>query len=188
MAKNLNRKQQAKVIRTFRKIHRILGATLFIFFFIVAVSGLLLGWKKNSNNYLLSKTYNGTSVEFKEWQSIDSLYKNAVYFYKKHITTAAQPEIQRIDVRKKDGTIKFVFSNYYGIQIDGTTGNLLHIERRRSDFIEAIHDGSILDVYFKTKGKPIKLIYTTVIGLALLLFTITGFWLWLGPKRMRKRA
>jgi len=83
---------------------------------------------------------------------------------------------------------KLIFKNYYGIQVDGATGNLLHIERRRSDFIEGIHDGSVLDVYFNTKGNPIKLIYTTIMGLALLLFTITGFWLCLGPKRMRRRT
>ncbi len=63
---------------------------------------------------------------------------------------------------------------------------LLHIERRRSDFIENIHDGSILDYYFDTTGEYIKLVYTTIIGLALLTFTITGFWLWYGPKRMRR--
>ena len=66
------------------------------------------------------------------------------------------------------------------------TGELLHIEKRRSDFIEKVHDGSILDYYFKTGKEPFKLVYTTVMGLALLIFTVTGFWLWYGPKRMRK--
>jgi hypothetical protein len=55
------------------------------------------------------------------------------------------------------------------IQLDGATGKL-HIERRRSDIIEKIHDGSIVDDYFKTGNGFFKLFYTTVMGLAL--FTI----------------
>ena len=188
MTRNPRKKKQAKVLRTFRKVHRVTGATLFVFFFVVSISGLLLGWKKNSNDILLSKTYKGTSSELKKWLPLDSLYLNAKQYFEQHISKELPSEVDRIDIRKEDGTAKFIFKNYYGIQVDGAKGNLLHIERRRSDFIEGIHDGSVLDVYFNTKGNPIKLIYTTIMGLALLLFTITGFWLWLGPKRMRRRT
>ena len=41
--------------RWYRKIHKWIGSFLFIFFFFTAVTGLLLGWKKNSNGYLLAK-------------------------------------------------------------------------------------------------------------------------------------
>jgi uncharacterized iron-regulated membrane protein len=187
MSRNPNRKRQAKVIRAFRKVHRITGATLFIFFFVISVSGLLLGWKKNSNDYLLSKTYQGSSTELKNWLPLDSLLTNAKHYLQENIADVSQPKVERIDVRKEQGTVKFVFQKYYGVQVDGATGKLLHVERRRSDFIEGLHDGSFLDTYFNTSGNPIKLMYTTVMGLSLLLFTITGFWLWLGPKRMRKQ-
>ena len=94
-----------------------------------------------------------------------------------------------IDIRKDKGMVKFVFVDHFlGVQLDGATGRLLHIEQRRSDIIENIHDGSILDYYFQTKGEPIKLAYTSIMGFALLTFTITGFWLWYGPKRMRKNT
>ncbi|MGB5317310.1 MAG: PepSY domain-containing protein, partial [Robiginitalea sp.] len=96
-------------------------------------------------------------------------------------------KLDRIDIRKNNGMVKFVFADHYwGVQLDGATGQLLHIERRRSDFIENIHDGSILDNYFGTKQGQIKLVYTSVMGLALLTFTVTGFWLWYGPKQMRR--
>jgi hypothetical protein len=86
-------------------------------------------------------------------------------------------------------SVNFVFNNHFwGIQIDCATGKLLHIEERRSDYIEKIHDGSIIDFYIGNKGGQFKLVYTSIMGLALLTFTITGFWLWYGPKRMRKRA
>ena len=93
MSKNPNRKKQAKIIRGFRKVHRFTGATLFIFFFVVSISGLLLGWKKNSNDYLLSKTYEGTSTEFKNWLPIDSLQTNATAYFLEHISDEIAPTI-----------------------------------------------------------------------------------------------
>ena len=187
MSKNPNRRKQAKVLRAFRKVHRFTGATLFVFFFFVSITGLLLGWKKNSNDYLLAKTHQGSSTVLKNWLTLDSLLVNARSFLGQHVAESNDFKVVRIDVRKEKGTVKFVFQNYYGVQVDGATGKLLLLERRRSDFIEGIHDGSYLDVYFNTTGNPIKLVYTTVMSLSLLLFTITGFWLWLGPKRMRKQ-
>lgn len=185
---NEKRKKQAKLLRTFRKVHRMTGAALFVFFFIVAITALLLGWKKNSYGIILSKTQTGTSIDLKKWLPLDSLHQKATSYLLDSVSDELSIAIERIDVRKNKGIVKFVFANYYGVQLDGVTGNLLLIERRRSDFIEGIHDGSVLDVYFKTNGNPIKLVYTTIMSLSLLTFTITGFWLWLGPKRMRKSA
>ncbi len=46
MAKHNKRKKKAKSLRVSRKIHRTLGAVLFIFFIFISVTGALLGWKK----------------------------------------------------------------------------------------------------------------------------------------------
>ncbi|MEO0002203.1 MAG: hypothetical protein RL766_2249, partial [Bacteroidota bacterium] len=46
MTEQKGRQGQAKILRIFRKVHRLTGAFLFIFFFVVSVTGLLLGWKK----------------------------------------------------------------------------------------------------------------------------------------------
>lgn len=182
------RQQQAKLLRIFRKVHRKTGALLFVFFFFISVSGLLLGWKKHSNGIILSKSYQGTSTNLKDWLPIDRLHKNACKILHDSISPKLSSKIDRIDIRKNKGMVKFVFEDHYwSIQLDGATGQLLHIGQRRSDFIENIHDGSILDRYFETTNGQIKLVYTSVMGLALISFTITGFWLWYGPKRMRKK-
>ena len=165
------RQQQASTLRLFRKLHRFTGAALFIFFFIVAVTGTLLGWKKHSNGVLLAETQSGTTSDLSKWLPLDTLQQLAIGYAHMHI----------------DKNV-FVFAEgFWGIQVDGATGKLLSIERRRSDFVEKIHDGSILDEVFNTSNGQIKLIYTSIMGLALLIFTITGFWLWYGPKRMRKQ-
>ena len=184
-----SRIKRARILRLFRKIHRTTGALLFVFFFIVSISGLLLGWKKNTGGVILAKSYSGLSTDLKDWISIDSLHKKACKIFRDSISSSRSLELERIDIRKDKGMVKFIFTDgFWGIQLDGSTGDLLNIERRRADFIEKIHDGSVLDYYFNTGGGQIKLFYTTVMGIALLIFTITGFWLWYGPKRMRKKS
>ncbi|MFZ1497354.1 MAG: PepSY domain-containing protein [Saprospiraceae bacterium] len=181
------RHQQAKVIRNFRKIHRITGACMFFLFFFVSITGLLLGWKKNSGGFILPKTYQGTSTNLQDWKPLDSLHTIACKVLQDSISSNISTKLERIDIRKEKGMVKFVFAtDYLGVQLDGATGKLLHIEKRWSDMIENIHDGSILDIYFNTNKGIFKLVYTTIMGLALLTFTITGFWLWYGPKLMRK--
>ncbi|HLM00874.1 MAG TPA: PepSY-associated TM helix domain-containing protein [Pyrinomonadaceae bacterium] len=179
-------KRQAKILRLTRKIHRALGAFLFVFFFIVAVSGLLLGWKKHTGGVILAKSYAGKSTNPQDWLPVHVLQEKANRIAREQISPDLPLELDRIDIRPDKGMVKFVFINgYWGIQLDCTTGELLHIERRRADFIENIHDGSILDYLLGMKDGELKLVYTSVTGFALLTFTITGFWLWFGPKRMR---
>lgn len=187
MGKDTKRQRQAKFLRWFRKVHRATGAALFIFFFFISITGLLLGWKKHSGGVIMSKSYKGTSTDLKDWLPIDSLHTLANTYLLKTISPDLSTEIDRIDVRKEKGMVKFVYENHFwGLQLDGATGKLLHTERRYSDLIEHIHDGSILDDYLGTSDGQIKVFYTSVMGIALLIFTITGFWLWYGPKRMRR--
>lgn len=189
MGKDTKRQRQAKLLRWFRKVHRATGAALFIFFFLISITGLLLGWKKHSRGVILSKSYNGTSTNLRDWLPLDSLQNLANSYLLETISPNLSTEIDRIDVRKEKGMVKFVYVNHiWGLQLDGATGQLLHTERRYSDLIEKIHDGSILDKYLGTSNNQIKVFYTTVMGIALLIFTITGFWLWYGPKRMRRNT
>lgn len=178
--------RQARTLRLFRKIHRTTGALLFAFFFVLACTGLLLGWKKHSGGFIMPRTYTGTSTDMREWLPVSVLHQRAVAVARDSISPDLSLELERIDIRPDKGMVKFVFvEGYWGVQLDCATGNLLHIERRRSDFIENIHDGSILDDLTGTQDEQIKLVYTSMMGVALLTFTITGFWLWIGPKRMR---
>lgn len=183
---NPKRKSQARLLRIFRKVHRWSAISLFIFFFIISISGLLLGWKKHSGGVILPKTYTGTSSDFKEWLPLDSLSAIAGSALKKQVGQNISLELDRMDIRQEKGVAKFVYANHYwGVQVDGATGEILHIGKRNSDMFENIHDGSILDRAIGTSNGQIKLFYATLMGLSLLTFTVTGFWLWYGPKRMK---
>ena len=173
----------------FRKIHRWSAISLFFFFFILSISGLLLGWKKHSGGVILPKTYTGTSTNFSEWLPLDSLSVIAGEALLDHTGKDLSLELDRMDIRQAKGVAKFVYSNHYwGVQVDGATGEILHIGKRNSDMFENIHDGSILDRFLGTSNGQIKLFYSTIMALSLLTFTTTGFWLWYGPKRMQRMA
>lgn len=181
-------RRRARILRASRRIHRTAGALLFVFFFVVACTGLLLGWKKNSGGVILAKTYQGTSSDLKDWLPIHVLHQKAVGVVRQSVSPGLSPELDRVDIRPDKGVVKFVFvEHYWGVQLDGATGEVLHIERRRADFIENVHDGSVLDYLAGTDGQ-IKLAYTSVMGAGLLTFTATGFWLWYGPKRFRAKS
>ncbi len=187
MTRTNSRKKQAKFLRIFRKMHRITGVFLFLFFFIISVTGVLLGWKNMSNGFILPEAQKGVSSNLNNWLPMDSLHQKACYVLQDSISSTISLELERIDIRKNNGMVKFVFENHYWeVQLDGTTGELLQLSIRQSDFIENIHDGSFLDNYFGTSKHLIKVVYTSIMGMALLLFTITGFWLWYGPKKMKR--
>jgi uncharacterized iron-regulated membrane protein len=184
--KRNKRQGQAKVLRDFRKVHRTTGAVLFIFFFVISITGLLLGWKKNSGGLLLADSKKGSTTDVRQFMAVGLLQEKAFFYLKKEVGNEVSLELNRIDMRPDKGMVKFVFEEgYWGVQLDAATGELLQVERRRADFVENIHDGSYLDAYFETGNGVFKLVYTSIMGLALLIFTITGFWLWYGPKRMR---
>ncbi|WP_031428862.1 PepSY domain-containing protein [Flavimarina sp. Hel_I_48] len=189
MTEPTSRKKQAKFLRTTRKVHRIMGILLFVFFIVISVSGILLGWKKHSNGVLLPATTKGTSTELAEWLPLQELEERAFQVLHDSVDDNLSLSLDRIDVRKEKGIVKFIFAEHLNsIQLDGATGKVLQIGIRRSDFIERVHDGSILDDYFNISNGFIKVTYTTMMGIALLLFSLTGFWLWYGPKRMKNAA
>lgn len=181
----MDTKQQASLLRRFRALHRCTGALLFFFFFWVAISGFFLGWKKHSGGVILPDTQRGEGRELAEWLPVDSLGKLAVAALNTELPGLAT-EIDRMDIRPGKGVAKVRFDGHYAeVQVDGATGKILQIAVRRSDWLEAIHDGSIVESWLGLNGGYFKVFYTSVMALALLLFTVTGFWLWYGPKRLR---
>jgi uncharacterized iron-regulated membrane protein len=180
-------RKRAVKIRKIRRIHRIAGIYFFIFILIITLTGLLLAWKKNSAELISVSTKKGTATQLEEWMPLADLTKIAIDHYKAEFSAKDVHQPDRMDVRPSSGTIKFLFSNnYYEIQLDATTGDLLHSGYRVSDIIENIHDGSIIDKFLGTKHQIVKLIYSTLLGLATLTFAITGFWVWNERNKIRQ--
>lgn len=90
-------------------------------------------------------------------------------------------DIQRVDVRPAKGMLKVWAKSGWEIQLDTATGELLQVAYRRSDLIEAIHDGSFFHRW-------VKLGIFLPAGVVLLLLWLTGLYLFFLPILRRRRA
>lgn len=183
----MNRKKHASILRFTRKVHRTMGIVLALLFLVMAISGLLLGWKKHSFGIMLPKSQKGISTNIIDWMPMDSLHQIATKTLHEKVDPNISLELDRIDARPDKGMMKFLFvEGYHEIQLDATTGEVLNIDRRISDLIEEIHDGSIVDKWLNIESGIFKVFYNTLMGLSLFLFVVTGVWLWVGPKVMKR--
>lgn len=172
----MNLDSLVRSLRQFRTLHKWIGISIVLFMFISAVTGLLLGWKKNVD-VLQPPVQKGLSTDVAEWVSYEVVVRSADRALDSVLHEKSG--IERIDARPDKAIIKVIYLNYWEVQIDGKSGRALSVAPRHADWIEHIHDGSIISEGF-------KLLYTNYIGWGLLVMSITGFWLWYGPRRIRK--
>lgn len=88
-------------------------------------------------------------------------------------------DVNRLDIRPGRGLVKLRANNGWELQIDWATGEPLLLAYRRSDIIEALHDGSFFHEWMK---------YGVFLpaSLVLLLLWVSGVYLWLGVNRARR--
>lgn len=173
-------KSKVKALRLYRVFHRWLGIPLIIFFFIIGITSILLAWKKKAE--LLPPTLK-TSVENGTWILPSEMVQIGEQEMEK---LGLNPEVDRIDIRPDKGIAKVTFTSHFTeVQLDGYSGEVLSVSTRHSDWIEKVHDGSIIDYYW-TGEEGAKLTYSTLTSLGLILMSISGFYLWYFPKRIRK--
>lgn len=167
-----------KTLRDFRIWHRYIGLMIAILIFVSALTGVFLALKKDID-LLQPPTQKGVSKDLKEWKPLAELATIATAaFYKKYPDQKNNP-IDKMDVRPQKGVVKVLFEGgWWEVQIDGASGEVKSIARRHSDWIEALHDGSIISDGF-------KLVSMNVLGFGLLFMLMTGLWLYYGPKRYR---
>lgn len=167
-----------KSLRDFRVFHRWVGLTLAVFLVISAVTGVLLALKKEVD-IIQPPTQKGVSKNLTEWKSLDEINLLAKEALIKAYPKQKNNDISRMDVRPSKGIVKVLFKEgNWEVQIDGKSGEVKSIEKRYSDWIESLHDGSIVSDLF-------KLISMNFLGIGLVFLVGTGFWLWFGPRRVR---
>ena len=143
------------------------------------MTGILLSWKKEFD-VIQPATQKGASKELQDWKPMHELADIAsTHFYQIYPTQNDNP-IARLDVRPSKGIVKVFFENeYWEVQVDGSSGAILSVAQRNSDWIESIHDGSIISDLF-------KLISMNFLGVGLIMLLSSGWWLWYGPGLIRK--
>ncbi len=177
-------KKYVKSLRSFRVWHRYLGISLAVLLLISAVTGILLSLKKEID-ILQPATQNGKTELLADWKPLHELAEiGSSHFYEK-FPEQKNNVIDRLDVRPSKGIVKILFEEgHWEVQVDGASGAILSVAKRNSDWIESLHDGSIISDLF-------KLIAMNFLGIGLILLMSTGLWLWYGPglvRRWKKRS
>ncbi|MBX2874208.1 MAG: PepSY domain-containing protein [Saprospiraceae bacterium] len=166
-------------LRKYRVYHKYFGLSLAILLLISALTGIFLAWKKDVN-WIQPPTQKGESQELQDWKPISELADLAETAFQTAYPDLPTNPIDRIDVRPSKGIAKVLFEKgWWEVQIDGTSGEVLSIAKRHSDWIEKLHDGSIVSDLF-------KLITMNGLGVGLIILMVTGTWLWYGPRLFRK--
>ncbi len=159
-----------------RKLHRWATVLILLPFLIVLVSGLLLQVKKEFD-WIQPPTQVGSAsgapaLSFPDILTAAGEVPNA------EIDTWA--DVDRLDVRPDKGVVKVRGLNGWEVQMDARTGEVLHVAPRRSDVIEAIHDGS----WFHDRAKLWVFLPSAVLVLGL---WVTGLYLFALPYWVRWR-
>lgn len=167
----------AKSIRGYRKIHKYAGLILALLLTISAITGILLGWKKQVD-LLQPPTQKGISTDASNYASVEEMMVVAGQAVDSLGLSVAN--LDRLEYRATKGIAKAVFdTGNWEVQIDATNLNVLSVAKRHSDWIEQLHDGSIISEVFKVTSM-------NLLGLGLLLLMFSGLWLWYGPRKIRK--
>ena len=160
-----------------RKSHRWGAVVVAIPFLIVLVTGLILQLKKEWH-FVQPPTQKGAKLQ------LDISFAQ-VLSQSQQVPEAAiktWEDVERLDVRPDKGVIKVQAKNHYEIQLDSQNGEILQVAYRRSDWLEAMHDGS----WFHESAKLYIFLPSAVIVLVLWVSGLYLFFLPVGVKMTRK--
>lgn len=153
-----------------RTVHNWISIFIAMPLLLVIVSGLFLMFKKDVE-WIQPPSVRGESTQT-PMVSHDDLLKSATSV--EQTKDLKWSDFERIDYKTDRGMVKFMTVEGWEIQVDTTTGSVLSVKERRSDFFEKLHDGT----YF---GDWVK--YYILIPSAFCLFTlwITGLYMFIYP-------
>ena len=150
-----------------RKVHYWAAAIIAIPALVLLASGLLLQSKKHWS-WVQPTEHRGTGkVPVIDLNQVLQSVRNDP-----ELGVTTWDDVNRIDVRPGRGVAKVWLHSGYEVQVDLGTGRIMHTAYRRSDLIEAIHDGSFFG------GDWVKLGVFLPTGMTLLLLWGTGIWMW----------
>lgn len=151
----------------FRKIHHWGSFVIALPLIIMIGAGILLMLKKEIE-WIQPSSHKGSEKELVPMASMQDLFTAAKSI--EHAQFSSWGELVRADLKPGKGIIKFVSATHWEVQVDTSTAKVLHVAKRRSDVIEAIHDGS----YF---ADWMKLGLFLPVGIILFILWLTGVYL-----------
>jgi uncharacterized iron-regulated membrane protein len=169
--------KKVRSLRKTRPFHRFFGLVLSLLILISAGTGIFLSLKKEAE-FLQPSSRQAEVTSLEDWLGIDQLALKAQDALLDSLLIQ-NITIDRLDVRPDKGLAKVRFEDDWEVQIEGSTGKILNIGKRHADWIERIHDGSIISDGF-------KLVSMNLLGFGIIFLSLSGLWLWYGPKLVKR--
>ena len=160
-------------LKTHRQLHRWTAILTLLPLGLMMASGVLLQFKKDWT-WIQPATQRGAGT-------VPAIGFEAILEACRGVEEAGiqgWTDIDRLDVRPGRGVVKVQGKNHWEIQVDTETGRVLQAAYRRSDWIEALHDGSALSPAVK------RWIFLPA-GIVALVLYLTGCRLLIRKKRAR---
>ncbi len=158
-----------------RKLHRVGAIVIAGPLIVVIVSGILLDFKKQLD-WIQPPTQHGQVAALSlPWNQVLEAVKAVP-----EVNVQGWDDISRIDARPGKGLLKVRCESGWEVQLDGTSGEVLLSQKRRSDWLEGLHDGS----WFHSN---VKWFIFLPAGLLLGLLWATGLYLWWLPVKVRRK-
>lgn len=153
-----------------RFVHNWLSIIVVLPILLILITGILLVLKKDVD-WIQPPTKKGQSIATPTLSMTDILAKvNAT----EQGRNLEWHEFERIEFKPSKGIVKFITSDLWEIQVDPTMGDILSVKKRRSDFIESLHDGSFF-------GSAMKYIMSLPSAIILLILCLTGLYMFFLP-------
>jgi hypothetical protein len=173
-------------------VHLWLGVIFTIALIVIAVTGVLLNHKRGLG--LMPDVAHKTDQPFAAALPLSRLAEIAMDTIARAAGTAGEAaqgegalnagaDVDRMDVRPRDGFVKVRMRDASSteVTVDLATGRVLHVGPRGDVFLEKLHSGEIF-------GGLRWVLLSDAAAIALVITLLTGYWLWLVPKRPRPEA
>ncbi len=159
----------------FRKSHRWGAIVVAVPFLVVILSGILLQLKKEFTWIQPATEKGAKKVPALSFEQILAAAQS-----RPEAGVQSWDDIERLDVRPRDGVVKVQCKSSWEVQVDLKSGEAVQSAYRRSDLIESIHDGS----WFHDTAKLYIFLPTAIIVLGL---WFTGIYLFVLPLAVKWR-
>ena len=167
------------------EVHKWIGITAGIVLLLSTVTGFLLLIKKDYD-WIQPSSMQGTPGTPEERIGFAAIY-DTVFNHRSQEFPDGFPafrtheDIERFDIRPDKNLVKIRSHNdFYELQLDFTTGEVLSYKKRWSDIFEQLHDGQLIAAWWHDLAMPI-------IAVAFALMVFTGYLIWLWPKYVKRR-
>lgn len=139
---------------------------------VICITGIMLNHKQPLG--LMPDVENPGTQPLSGALSIDELVARA----REAVAAGGEaPEVDRMDVRPRDGLVKVRFDDRVvtEVTLNLATGSVLQVGERNDVFLEKLHSGEIFGEY--------GILISDAAAVILTLLLLSGYWLWLYPRR-----